>query len=266
MQIRHEATLEAVLNRLRMLRDCGASCLPEKARLATEIIDACSGFDVDSSASALQDDHVVELLGFGRKFFTQWEVYLENLYNPSNGGLDRSNADTLDMRERYVEFYRSLVKAEMSLCRPAKDTRVCHVGCGALPVSLLMWHKYSGCTIMGVDFDVCALERARLAFADRAKADGVGYDSARVTFELAEGESLSYDSIDVVLLSTSVRGKAGVLERIVRTGAENIVVIERLPRLFWRHLTSWEEYRSESLAIRDVVKIGVVESRRLTAI
>lgn len=250
--------LDALLEKLSQLR--GTRNFRDRARIAAEVVEASGNCDWSSYArTGMNGEHVEELLAYGRRFFTQWEQDLESRYSAGSG----SGGDAEKVRERFVGFYRMLVAAELKLCRPGPETRVCHVGCGAMPASALMWHKYSGCSVVGIDCDAKAVEQAKGAFAAKLAEDPASFDPKKIGFLHADGGAMSYRDFDVVLLSSSVRGKDEVFKRIAETGPKTLTVIERVPAKFWTRMASWESHQSESFELVESIRHGVLEIRKL---
>jgi hypothetical protein len=254
--------LEKILVDLDKLR-CGVeSDRSVQAESVIRILNACA--QIEGDPEGLASPHAQDLLSFGKEFFTQWELRLEGLYGEnSNTSSRHTESDEQVIRSRYVDFYRSLVGAELSLCPLNPSTRVCHIGCGPLPVSLFLWHKRSGCFITGVDCDANASLGARAAFVHKVEQDPTSYDSDKVCFLSADGGDISYGVFDVVLLSSSVRGKARIFDQILATSPANVRIIERTPRLFWKHLAYWETAEIRDLLVRGTVQVDLIESRIL---
>ena len=255
--------LETILGDLDALRRDLESTRPAQADRVTSILNACA--QIESDPEGLSSPHAQGLLSFGKEFFTRWELNLEGFYSEeSETSLKCAEGHEQEIRSRYVEFYRSLVNAELSLCPSKPNTRVCHVGCGPLPVSLFLWHKRSGCFITGIDCDSNASLAASAGFLRKVERDPASYDRDKVSFLCADGGDISYEAFDVVLLSSSVRGKACIFNRIVATSPSHVRIVERTPRLFWRHLADWEAADLRGLQVRGTVHVDLIESRILS--
>jgi len=255
--------IDALLGKLSQLR--GTWDFRDKARIAAEIVEASGKCDWSSyGRTGKNREQVEELLAFGRTFFTEWEVALERRYAAGPGGAEAgAGGEGEKTREGFVDFYKLLVGAELKLCHPGPGTRVCHVGCGAMPASVMMWHKYSGCAVVGIDCDAQSVEQAKGAFAGRLAQDPGSFDPKKVGFLHADGGVMSYADFDVILLSSSVRGKDEVFKRIVETAPKTVTVIERVPSKFWTRMASWESHQSVSFELKESVRLGVLELRKL---
>lgn len=235
----------------------------DKSRIASEITDFCDHFDMGSNPAFIEflsQDYVRGLLASARDFMTDWEVYLEQWYGTGHLGCQGDPVD--DRRDYYVGRYRKLVPAEMALCSMNPQIRVCHVGCGAMPLSVLMWHRYSGAVVIGIDRDRQCIERAQQVIEDKLKSDRTGiYNRDKITATYADGSDFSYEPFDIVVLSSSIQSKASVLERIASTGRRNLRLLERVPRGLWRYLIYWEEHSNPFFITQKVVETGSLEIR-----
>lgn len=182
---------------------------------------------------------------------------------PQEGGAAGRREQFAEVREAYLNYYGSLVRAEIEQSLANESTRVCHVGCGAMPFSTLVWHRQLGCRIVGIDREGAAVSAAQQVFQSRVSAEPAAYRAERVSFVHGSGESISYDAFDVVLLSSSVIPKSAVLKRIAATAPGHVRVVERAPVGFWRQLCAWDDCDCEPFEILSSRGVGVLELRTL---
>src|SRR5476649_542600 len=114
-------------------------------------------------------------------------------------------------RKKFIDFYRQLYDVERNLLK-AKAVNVCHVGCGPMPTSVLMWAKYSDCKITALDIDEYAVLQAQEVFDCWRKPKGVGAE--RVRFVCIPGEFFDYKDMDAIILSSSIMNKTNLYASI----------------------------------------------------
>jgi hypothetical protein len=259
-QAKGRLELESVLGKLAALRqNAPANDFLSNLRATGEIVEACRSNTLASAWKSGRPESE-ELVAFGRDFFARWEVALEDICSTPEGEL--STAQRI-ARQKLMDSYCRVVDVELTLCRPGPSTRVCHIGCGPMPMTLFMWHYWTGCRIVGIDIVKEAVEKASLAFVQRLVAEPKCYDAARVSFREADGAAMSYEDFDVVALSSTVRGKGAILDRIAATAPKGVVVIERVPQGFWKQLASWEEHAHPAFTEAGHAEAGLLKLRRL---
>jgi hypothetical protein len=218
--------------------------------------------DLDCSMEGLFDGRAVRLLACARDFLADWELAFEEQYAATIAASSPPGAPD-SVRQAYVDFYRSLTTVEVGAAKADSRTRVCHVGCGPMPLSVLMWHRYSGCRVLGIDRSRRAVETARRVLTHKVRTGPQGGLPPEIRVECLAGEMFDYARFDVVLLSSSVRPKREVLERIASTASAGVTVLERAPRGLWRALCQWEEAPCPSFDVHVVANVGTIEVRRL---
>jgi len=130
----------------------------------------------------------------------------------------------------FIEFYRKLFSAENSLLE-TKPKSMCHVGCGPMPSSVLMWIRNSDVKIKAIDFDTTAVELAKCVFENWRRKSDIGEE--RVEFSCIAGEDFNYKGIDTIILSSSVSNKSKLYQRIANTIDSPVQIIEREPNFLY---------------------------------
>ncbi|MDX7993235.1 hypothetical protein [Xenorhabdus littoralis] len=126
----------------------------------------------------------------------------------------------------YTEYYRLLYFDERELLEQSPK-HICHIGCGPMPTSVLMWMKYTDAQITAIDYDRDAIELAQLVFENWRHHKGVAIE--RATFITEAGEYFDYAGIDLILLSSSILNKEDVYAAILNSITNTVNVIERIP-------------------------------------
>ncbi|MDC9620814.1 class I SAM-dependent methyltransferase [Xenorhabdus sp. XENO-7] len=146
-------------------------------------------------------------------------------------------------RKFYTENYRSLYFDERKLLEQSPKY-ICHIGCGPMPASILMWMKYTNAKVTAIDYDKDAIESAREVFENWRHHKGVAVE--RATFITEAGENFNYAGIDLILLSSSIVNKENVYAAILNSAIDTVNVIERIPHFLYhsqfRGSTSFEHY------------------------
>ena len=169
------------------------------------------------------------------------------------------------LRKEYITLYRRLVGSEINLCNVNATTRVCHIGCGPMPLTMMMWHKYTGCFITGIDIDANAVATARQVIEARSLQDAGAYSLDKIKLAVCDGKMFDYAGYDIVLLSSTVQPKAAVCDRIMATAAPDTMVIERVPFGVWRHFRfDLGDISGDYLDLKEKVRTAYLELRRYT--
>ncbi|MFP1732625.1 class I SAM-dependent methyltransferase [Lonsdalea quercina] len=149
-------------------------------------------------------------------------------------------------RNKFIDFYRQLYNAERELIG-INVTNVCHVGCGPMPTSVLMWAKYSACQITALDIIQDAVTQAHNVFDCWRIPKGVEGD--RVRFLCQPGETFDYKDMDAIILSSSILNKKNLYAAIKKTITKTVDVIEREPNFLYESVyLNADEMREQLIA------------------
>ncbi|WP_146747931.1 MULTISPECIES: hypothetical protein [unclassified Photorhabdus] len=175
----------------------------------------------------------------------KYETTIANLMRSEMLLAERDIFAAYESKNTFVELYRSLYFAERKLLE--HDPRhICHVGCGPMPVSVLMWMKYTNAQITAIDFDGDAIDSARGVFEHWHHQKGIPADRAKFVTTL--GENFDYSGIDLIVISASVLNKENIYSAILNTATETVNVIERTPNFLYNvQFTSPEGFSSYQL-------------------
>lgn len=213
----------------------------------------------------LLNQKTVRSLKYGKSFFRYWELSLEKELgygvgdSQAIGGL--TAAKKVELRDEYVDLYRRLVNAENSLCKPDRGTKVCHVGCGPMPLTLLMWSKYTGCSITGLDISASAIAAAQDVLRERITLDSTSYDLSRIELKVVAGEEFDYSEFDVILISSTVSPKESVRAKIAATASSTVIIVERVPCGIWRYLVDFDDTPFACFEPQKIARTAYLEVR-----
>ncbi|RZN19551.1 MULTISPECIES: hypothetical protein [unclassified Escherichia] len=133
-------------------------------------------------------------------------------------------------RNKFIDFYRKLYNAEKDLIR-INAGNVCHVGCGPMPTSVLMWAKYTAFQITALDIIPDVVTQAQNVFDCWRIPKRV--NAERVRFLCQPGDMFDYKDMDVIILSSSIMNKKNIYTAIKRTITKTVDVIEREPNFLY---------------------------------
>ncbi|KAF6674854.1 hypothetical protein WKG86_10195 [Pantoea agglomerans] len=160
----------------------------------------------------------------------QHETTISQLMSGQSQLSDEALEEALQSKETFIELYRSLYFAERRLL--TKDPQhLCHVGCGPMPASILMWMKYTAANITAIDFDGQAIACAKVVFEQWRHTKNIPAD--RANFLTLPGEEVDYRNMDVIVISASILNKENVYAAILATANREVTVIERTPNFLY---------------------------------
>ncbi|KAA0010163.1 MAG: class I SAM-dependent methyltransferase [Thermoplasmata archaeon] len=126
---------------------------------------------------------------------------------------------SLPFRHAYIKFFEKATLEEFKMVGISIDDNVLHVGCGALPNTLITLAKHIKASYVGIDRDEEAVETAKKIVEE--------YGLENV--EVERGDALDYPikDFDVIIISFGVEPKEKVFERIREEGKEGVKIVYR---------------------------------------
>ena len=119
----------------------------------------------------------------------------------------------------YMKFHEPSVKKEIAIGDLSSTDTVLHIGCGAIPYSLIIFSKETQAHITGVDNQPRSITKARQFAA--------GYQNIHI--EQASGETYDVSVYDVILISYGVGDIEEVLKSTLQHLKNNGKIILRKP-------------------------------------
>ena len=122
----------------------------------------------------------------------------------------------------YTKFFEKMTLDEFEMVGIEKNHKVLHVGCGAVPNTLLILAGNMDASFVGIDRDGKAVEKAR----EMVKKYGL---EGKIRIE--NGDALSYDlsGFDVIVISLGVEPREKVFGRIRKETGDNTKIVARKP-------------------------------------
>ena len=119
----------------------------------------------------------------------------------------------------YMKFHEPSVKKEIAMAEISPADTVLHIGCGAIPYSLIIFSKETQAHITGVDNQPRSIAKAKQFVAD--------YQNIHI--EQASGETYDVSAYDVILISYGIGDIEAVLKNTLHHLKNNGKIILRKP-------------------------------------
>lgn len=122
----------------------------------------------------------------------------------------------------YTKFFEKMTLDEFKMVNIKQKEKILHIGCGAVPNTLLILAKHFDAFFVGIDRDAKAVEKAR----EMVKKYGL-----ENKIKIERGEAISYpvSNFDVIVISLGVEPKEEVFERIRSEMKGGARVVARKP-------------------------------------
>ncbi|MEA2054149.1 MAG: class I SAM-dependent methyltransferase [Candidatus Thermoplasmatota archaeon] len=142
----------------------------------------------------------------------------------------------------YTKFFEKMTLDEFGMAGIEKNCKVLHIGCGAVPNTLLVLAMNTDASFVGIDRDKKAVERAK----DMVDRYGLGNK-----IHIMEGDAMSYptDVFDVIVISLGVEPREKVFEKIRKEAKNNTKIVARKPWDFMDKIYGREEFVSRGFKI-----------------
>jgi precorrin-6B methylase 2 len=145
----------------------------------------------------------------------------------------------------YMKFHEPSVKKEINMAEISQADKILHIGCGAIPYSLIIFSKETHTQITGIDNQTRSIAHAKKFIAD----------DKNIHVEKASGETYDVSPFDVVLISYGVGDIEAVLKNTLQHLKNNGKVILRKP------ITETTEYIDTVLESYSIKKIKLLLSQ-----
>jgi protein-L-isoaspartate O-methyltransferase len=119
----------------------------------------------------------------------------------------------------YMKIHEPSVKKEISLAEITPADKILHIGCGAIPYSLVIFSKETQTQITGIDNQARSIDKAKRYIAH--------YKNIHI--EQASGETYDVSPYDVILISYGVGDIEAVLKNTFNHLKNNGRIILRKP-------------------------------------
>lgn len=119
----------------------------------------------------------------------------------------------------YMKFHEPSVKKEITMAEIQPSDKILHIGCGAIPYSLIIFSKETHTQITGIDNQTRSITSAKKFIADHRN----------IHVEQASGETYNVSAFDVILISYGVGDIETVLKNTLQHLKDNGKIILRKP-------------------------------------
>jgi len=119
----------------------------------------------------------------------------------------------------YMKLHEPSVKKEINMAEIKPSDKFLHIGCGAIPYSLIIFSKETHAQITGIDNQTRSITYAKKFVAD--------YRNIHV--EQASGETYNVSAFDVILISYGIDDIETVLKNALQHLKNNGKIILRKP-------------------------------------
>jgi len=122
----------------------------------------------------------------------------------------------------YTKFFEKMTLDEFEMVGIEKNHKVLHVGCGAVPNTLLILAGNMDASFVGIDRDDKAVEKAR----EMVKKYGL---EEKIRIENGDAMSYPFSGFDVIVISLGVEPREQVFEKIRKETADDTKIVARKP-------------------------------------
>jgi len=122
----------------------------------------------------------------------------------------------------YTKFFEKMTLDEFEMVKIREKEKILHIGCGAIPNTLLILANHFNASFVGIDRDKEAVEKAR----KMVKKYGL-----EKKIKIEEGEAISYplSTFDIIIISLGVEPREKVFGRIRKEMKDGARIIARKP-------------------------------------
>jgi len=122
----------------------------------------------------------------------------------------------------YTKFFEKITLDEFKMVNIKQGEKILHIGCGAVPNTLLILANHFDAFFVGIDRDKKAVKKAR-EMVEKWKLGN--------KIKIENGEAISYpiSNFDVIVISLGVEPREKIFERIRNEMKEGAVIIARKP-------------------------------------
>ena|SRR3990167_199584 len=213
------------------------------------------------------DKEVEEYIEKYQRYCLNFEIYLENLMTTALIHPQRSSEIIRLLRSYYSSIYEIMSKNEITLANINKNSKVCMVGVGSMPLSMLFIHRFSGANIVGIDKSKETIVSTRQCIAFISEYSPERYHSNAFSIIGADGEEFNYTGFDVIVLSIHIENKDAVIKRILDTTADKnrLILLDRkvagLCQYFYKNNPI--NIKNASLLMADSLISGLITTQAL---
>jgi len=126
--------------------------------------------------------------------------------------------------QRYNDSIEDEYQKECDACGVSPNSKVLHIGCGAYPLTELVLARCCSGTLVGIDKNQLAVQRAREVIRNHHLEN-------RITVHHGNGIDYPVDDFDMILISSCSLPKVQILEHLFKNVKSKCVIIVREIRI-----------------------------------
>jgi len=120
----------------------------------------------------------------------------------------------------FIKFHMSSVKKEIQMAGLTKQDKILHIGCGAIPYTLIILSDVLKTKVVGIDNNQKVVNNAKNVLKKFGKHDSIIIDRA-------DGVEYDISSFNVVIVSYGINHHDLVLKHVIDSARKNSKVIIR---------------------------------------
>lgn len=134
-------------------------------------------------------------------------------------------ADTCSYKNKKIaqRYNNSIEKEYQKECKNyglSSNSNVLHIGCGAYPLTDIVLTQYYGATLIGIDKNLVAVQRAQEIIKQHHLQN-------RITIQHGNGTKFPSDNFDLIIISSCSFPKIQILEHLFKNTKHQAIIIVR---------------------------------------
>ena len=122
--------------------------------------------------------------------------------------------------QRYNKSIEEEYRKECETCGVSQNAKVLHIGCGAYPLTQLVLAQCSSGTVVGIDKNPLAVQRAREVISRHHLQN-------KITIHQGNGTDYPVNDFDMILISSCSLPKVQILEHLFKNAKHQSTIIVR---------------------------------------
>ena len=124
--------------------------------------------------------------------------------------------------DEYLNYYQDVIEKEIEISEITKDDNILVIGCGTIPSTSIMIHKYTNSTVTGIDIDKKSVKQAIKCVKELDISE-------KVHIKHVIGTDYPLDGYSVIYIMFGVNNLSLIFSHIVKNMDDNARVIFRAP-------------------------------------
>jgi 2-polyprenyl-3-methyl-5-hydroxy-6-metoxy-1,4-benzoquinol methylase len=124
------------------------------------------------------------------------------------------------MSSNYLKLYDELIEKEIKMAHITDKSNILVIGCGALPVTPILIASKTNAGIVGIDYDLKAVKKAKSYIKKN-------FQSPKLNIEHADGLKYPFERFDVIFVLYGVKNQLQILKNISKNMKNQGLVVFR---------------------------------------